>query len=208
MKSNNVKILVAGVGGQGIIYLTNMIAEAALISNIPVKISEIHGLSQRGGTVTAGIGLGNHCTGFIGTANVDFLIGLEPLEVQRCLPHLHKNSRVVLSNYRIAPYSVNAETAKYPDVNATVEYLSKHCKEVVFVNEIPAEIAPVVHNVFLLGVATRTNHFPFPAPVIEQAIHNVVDDYHIDKTVSAFRKGINFLYNNETKKSKNKKKNV
>ena len=56
----NKKILIAGVGGQGIVYLSNIIAEAAMLSDIPVSVSEIHGLSQRGGVVTSGIGLGEH----------------------------------------------------------------------------------------------------------------------------------------------------
>ena len=47
------KILIAGVGGQGVVYLTNILAEAAMLSNLPVSVSEIHGLSQRGGVVTA-----------------------------------------------------------------------------------------------------------------------------------------------------------
>ena len=107
--NKNIKILIAGVGGQGIVYLSNIIVEAAMLSDIPVSVSEIHGLSQRGGIVTSGIGLGENCTGFFGTAGVDFLIGLEPLETQRCLPYLHTKSSVIFGNYRVQPYSVNAQ---------------------------------------------------------------------------------------------------
>ena len=188
-KFQNKKILVAGVGGQGIVYLTNILAEAALLSDISVSVSEIHGLSQRGGIVTAGIGLGKYCTGFIGKANVDFFFGLEPLETQRCLPHLHKNSSVIFCNYKIAPYSVNAETAKYPDVNSFAEYLKEQCKEVVFVENIPENIDSVLYNVFLLGRATRMKDFPFTAEIIERAIENTVTDYHKEKTLTAFRMG-------------------
>ena len=134
------KILIAGVGGQGIVYLSNIIVEAAMLSDIPVNVSEIHGLSQRGGVVTSGIGLGEHCTGFIGKAGVDLLIGLEPLETQRCLPYLHKNSSVIFGNYRVQPYSVNAQMAEYPDVNVFVNYLGEQCREVVFIKEFPENI--------------------------------------------------------------------
>ena len=176
MKGNR-KIVVAGVGGQGVVYLTNIIVEAAMLSGIPVSVSEIHGLSQRGGVVTAGIGLGKYCTGFIGKANVDFLFGLEPIETQRCLPFLHKNSSVVFGNYRIAPYSVNAQIANYPDVNSFVEYLRKQCKEVVYINEVPNNIDSFLYNIFLLGSATRMKEFPFTEKIIEEAIHNTVEDY-------------------------------
>ncbi len=179
----------AGVGGQGIVYLTNILAEAAVISDIPVSVSEIHGLSQRGGIVTAGIGLGKYNTGFIGKANVDFLIGLEPLETQRCIPYLHKNSSIIFCNYQIAPYSVNSETAKYPDVNSFADYLKEQCKEVVFVKTIPENVDSVLYNVLLLGRATKMMNFPFTAETIEKAIQNTVMDYHREKTMSAFRMG-------------------
>ena len=105
------KIQIAGVGGQGVVYLTNLLVEAAMIADIPVATSEIHGLSQRGGSVTASITFGDNTYGFIEEAGADFLLGLEALEAQRCVKFLNKNSKVVIDNYRILPYSVNAETA-------------------------------------------------------------------------------------------------
>lgn len=188
-KFQNKKLLVAGVGGQGIVYLTNILSEAALLSEIPVSVSEIHGLSQRGGVVTAGIGLGKYNTGFIGNANVDFLFGLEPLEAQRCLPFLHKNSSAIFCNYKIPPYSVNAEVAKYPDINLFAEYLKEQCREVVFVENIPESVDTVLYNVFLLGRATKMKDFPFTAEIIEKAIENTVMDYHKKKSLAVFKIG-------------------
>ncbi len=186
------KILIAGVGGQGIVYLSNIIVEAAMLSNIPVSVSEIHGLSQRGGVVTSGIGLGEHTTGFYGTAGIDLLIGLEPLETQRCLSYLHKNSCVIFGNYRVQPYSVNAQMAEYPDINSFAKYLGEQCKEVVFIEKFPEGIDAVLFNVFLLGRATRMKDFPFEANKIEEAIINTVTAYHKEKTVKAFKLGVEF----------------
>ncbi|HLG35474.1 MAG TPA: 2-oxoacid:acceptor oxidoreductase family protein [Bacteroidia bacterium] len=188
----NKKILIAGVGGQGIVYLTNIIVETAMLSDIPVSVSEIHGLSQRGGIVTAGIGLGKYCTGFTGKANIDFLFGLEPLETQRCLPWLHKNSSVIFGDYRISPYAVNAQTAAYPDVISFAEYLGEQCKEVVFIKNFPENIDPILYNIFLLGRATRMKDFPFSVKKIEEAIQNTVTEYQLEKTYSAFREGMEF----------------
>lgn len=190
--TENKKILIAGVGGQGIVYLTNIITEAAMLSGIPVSVSEIHGLSQRGGVVTAGIGLGEHCTGFFGKAGVDFLIGLEPLETQRCLPYLHKNSSVIFGSHRIQPYSVNAQMAAYPDVNSFVNYLREQCKEVVFVEHFPETIDSVLQNIFLLGRATQMKVFPLEKEKIEETINSTVTGYYKEKTVDVFRQGIEF----------------
>lgn len=185
------KILIAGVGGQGIVYLSNIIVEAAMFSDIPVSVSEIHGLSQRGGVVTSGIGLGEYCTGFIGKAGVDLLIGLEPLETQRCLPFLHKGSNVIFGNYRVQPYSVNAQMAEYPDVNEFSEYLKSQCNEVVFIEKFPESIDAVLYNVFLLGRATHMNNFPFEEKKVEEAIRNTVLGHHKEKTLNAFNLGLN-----------------
>lgn len=193
--NKNVKILIAGVGGQGIVYLTNIMVEAAILAGIPVSVSEIHGLSQRGGIVTSGIGLGEHCTGFIGLAGVDFLIGLEPLETQRCLPYLHKNSGVIFGNYAIQPYSVNAQTASYPDIPAFWQYLESQCREVVFIPEFPESIDPMLYNIFLLGLATRMKGFPFSAMQVNEAIHNTVKGYYRDKTIAAFASGLEHTLN-------------
>ena len=77
------KMLIAGVGGQGVVYLTNLIVEAAMLSDIPVAASEMHGLSQRSGPVAASITFGENTYGFIEKGGVDFLIGLEPLAARK-----------------------------------------------------------------------------------------------------------------------------
>lgn len=192
MKTDYRKILIAGVGGQGIVFLSNIMVEAAMLSDIPVSVSEIHGLSQRGGVVTSGIGLGEHCTGFFGLAGVDFLLGLEPLETQRCLPYLHKKSSVIFGNNRVQPYSVNAQMAEYPDVKLFANYLEDQCKEVVFIEKFPENIDTVLYNSFLLGRATRMKDFPFRAKVIEEAIFSTVNAYHKEKTLNAFKIGLEF----------------
>jgi indolepyruvate ferredoxin oxidoreductase beta subunit len=188
----NMKILIAGVGGQGIVYLTNIIVEAAMLSGIPVSVSEIHGLSQRGGVVTSGIGLGDYCSGFIGKACVDLLIGLEPLETQRGIEYLHKNSSIIFGNYRVQPYSVNAGITTYPDVALFVKYLENECKEVIFINDFPEELDTVLYNIFLLGVANRLKDFPISREKIIEAIHSTITGQYKEKTFYAFNKGMEF----------------
>lgn len=195
MKANCKKILIAGVGGQGIVYLSNIIVEAAMLSDIPVSVSEIHGLSQRGGVVTSGIGLGEHCSGFLAKAGVDLLIGLEPLETQRCLPFLHKNSSVIFGNYRVQPYAVNAQMAEYPDVIEFTNYINQQCKEVVYIENFPKNVDSVLYNIFLLGRATRMKEFPLHANKIKEAIESTVMGYFKEKTLKAFNLGVEFELN-------------
>ncbi|MCX6296005.1 MAG: 2-oxoacid:acceptor oxidoreductase family protein [Bacteroidetes bacterium] len=197
MSSKCKKILIAGVGGQGIVYLSNIIVEAAMLSDIPVSVSEIHGLSQRGGVVTSGIGLGKNCSGFYGKAGIDILIGLEPLETQRCLNYIHKNSSIIFGNYRVQPYAVNAQMSEYPDVNEFVDYIKEQCKEVVYIEKFPENIDSVLYNVFLLGRATRMKDFPLTAKKIEEAVNATVIGHFKDKTLKAFSLGLEFGMNKQ-----------
>lgn len=183
------KILVAGVGGQGIVYLTGIIVEAAMRGEVPVHVSEIHGLSQRGGTVTSGIGLGAHRTGYIGRASVDLLIGLEIMETQRCLPWLHKGSRVVFGADRIIPNAVNAGAARYPDARALAAYLRGQCAEVACVEDFPEDLASVMHNLYLLGVASTMEGFPFAMAVLEDAARGVVSPRQVASAIAALHAG-------------------
>jgi indolepyruvate ferredoxin oxidoreductase beta subunit len=193
----NCKILVAGVGGQGIVYLTNLISEAAVLAGIPVKVSEIHGLSQRGGIVTSGIGLGENCTGFVGTANVDLLLGLEALETQRCVNHLHTDSTVIFGDSTIAPYAVSAETADYPLVERFVAFLRSQIRQVIYVKEFPRGLQALYYNIYLLGIACHLNILPFRQSIIEQAIMNIVSEFQQHKTLAAFHAGLEYIPNEQ-----------
>lgn len=204
----NKKILIAGVGGQGIVYITGILAEAGIISDIPVSVSEIHGLSQRGGIVTAGIGVGKYCTGFLADADVDFLIGLEPLEAQRCIAFLHQDSCVIMGDTQIAPYSVNAEQSKYPEIDSYASFLNDNIKKTVYVKDFPAEISTVLRNLFLLGISSAMPEFPFNPKVLEKAIERTVIEYNRERSLMAFRLGVKYMADREKheKKVNSKKK--
>lgn len=204
--SNKTKIQVAGVGGQGVVFLTNLIVEAALIADIPVATSEIHGLSQRGGSVTASITLGENTYGFIEKGGADFLLGLELLETQRCLSYLHRNSVVVADNFKITPFLVNAGAAQYPDTAAFVQLLQPQIKQVIVIEKITG-IKDILRNMFVLGVASNVSSFPLSAEVIRKAIANHATKHNLDTTLEAFDLGRNYctLHSNNKKQiSKNK----
>jgi len=188
---NPKKMLIAGIGGQGVVYLTNLITEAAISTGIPVASSEIHGLAQRRGSVMAAITLGENSFGYIEEAGADFLIGLEPLEAQRCFSYLNKDSRVIIDNNRIFPHSVTSGKTTYPDVNAFIEYLRKNIKQVIFNLEFDKNLNPLLRNSYILGRATQLDDFPIPCPNIEQVIADSTKAKYREESVKAFRLGVN-----------------
>ncbi len=184
-----IKILIAGVGGQGVVFLTDLIVEAAVLANITVSTSEIHGLSQRGGTVTAGITLGDNVFGFIEKSSVDILIGLEPLEAQRCGGFLYKDSVSVIDDNRILPFSVNSGKRDYPETTKFIDYLKRNIKDVIYVSEDFGEIKVIHRNLFVLGKLCASGNFPIDICWIEKAIIKIIRSGLEDLGVEMFRKG-------------------
>lgn len=188
--SKTTKILVAGVGGQGVVFITNLLVKAALLADISVATSEIHGLTQRGGSVTAGVTLGEHTYGFLEKGGVDILIGLEPLEAQRCVAYLNKKSYAVISNSRILPYSVNSGHSAYPDIEKFVRFLDKNIQQVIYISETPNSIIIILRNLYVLGRASNEIDFPIQAEFIEKAITKLAKEGFEEESLAAFRLGL------------------
>jgi indolepyruvate ferredoxin oxidoreductase beta subunit len=183
-------MMIAGVGGQGVVYLTNLMVEAALIVGIPVATSEIHGLSQRGGSVTAGITFGENSYGFIEKGGADFIIGLEPLEAQRSLPFLSPKSQVIIDDKQVYPFSVNSGKAVYPDVMAFVEFLKDKIAQVIYNSEFDSNLNSLHRNLYILGKATKLDGFPLPLDSLEGAIVEMSNSRLRDESVRVFRLGV------------------
>lgn len=114
---NQVKnILLAGVGGQGILLASEVLSEAMMLSGFDVKKNEVHGMSQRGGSVVSHVRWGEKVySPIIPEGEVDILFSFELLETCRYLPLLRKNGRVLVNNLKIAPPAVALGQMAYPD---------------------------------------------------------------------------------------------
>ena len=137
----------------------------------------------------AGVTFGENTYGFIERGGADFLIGLEPLETQRCLPFLNAASKVVIDNKRVLPYSVNAEKASYPDSQTFVDYLEKHTGRVVVIMDDGAGLIPILRNIRALGCASTFDDFPIPQACIEKAIETLAKAEYKEQSLEAFRLG-------------------
>ncbi len=112
---NTTNILLAGVGGQGILLASEVLSEVCLMAGLDVKKNEIHGMSQRGGSVVSHVRFGEKVySSIIPEGEVDILFSFELLETCRYLPLLRKDGRIVASNWKIAPPSVALGKQAYP----------------------------------------------------------------------------------------------
>lgn len=109
-------ILMVGVGGQGIILASDILAESLMEAGFDVKKSEVHGMAQRGGSVTSHVRFGKKVySPLIGKRRVDILYSLEMLEALRSIDFLKSDSFIILNDYRLNPPSVSLGVEEYPE---------------------------------------------------------------------------------------------
>lgn len=191
MDTNTLKkqmgIIITGVGGQGVILCSDIIAEAALMSGYDVKQAEVHGMSQRGGSVISHVKFGSKVfSPLVEKGFCDLIIALEELEGLRYMNYLKKNGKIVVNRMKINPLSVLAGKEKYPeDID---EVLSSH--GAIFIDGI--EIARKAGNqravnIVLLGAASR--YIPFDENAWIRAIEKRFHEKYRESNILAFKMG-------------------
>ncbi len=182
----NFNIIISGTGGQGLITLLQILAEAALIEGLDVKTSELHGLSQRGGSVETHLRFGkNIYSPLISLGSADLILGLEIVEGLRAFPYA--NSKTV--------FLVNKYLFPFPGSPSEKEIIKKSetLVENSLLHIIPAsEICQkelgreVVSGVYLLGYAVFKKLIPLKPISVLKAISKVVPEKYLDLNKKAF----------------------
>lgn len=183
-------ILITGVGGQGIIFASRVLAKIALESGYEVKVSEVHGMAQRGGSVVTHLRFGKHVySPLISQGEADFIIGFEKLEAMRCLLFLKPDGCLIVNDQVINPLPVLLGKAAYPeDVDS---YISGHPDRVRLVQALymARELGdPRVVNIILLGVLAQ--YLDFPLNDWQQAIEKCVRPQFVELNRLAFQAGL------------------
>ena len=146
-------IILAGVGGQGILTIATIIGDAAAVAGVNLKQAEVHGMSQRGGDVQSNLRLSTEPihSDLIRQGAADIIISMEPMEALRYLPYLNKQGWVVTSSN---PYK---NIPNYPDEQAIIEELNALPNTAILpIEDLAKENSmPKSANVFLLGMAAK-----------------------------------------------------
>ena len=133
MKDSVTSLLLAGVGGQGVLLAGDIICKVMMRAGLDVKKSEVHGMAQRGGCVTSHVRYGRKVYSPIAKeGDVNILVTFEKLETLRYLNYLTKDGRVIINEEEIFPPSVNMGDAAYP-LDA-VDIVRRQFKDVLLVN--------------------------------------------------------------------------
>lgn len=167
------RILLAGVGGQGTLTATNLLALMAMDKNIPVTSGEIHGMAQRGGVVESTLLLGGYLSPRISVAEADILLGFEPLETLRALPYLKPGGLVVSNSEPTPPVAVNLGQETYPSLDAIRDKVHRCAGEMHFIpcKTLGLKAGTVLcANLVLLGGFCATQGGPFDLEDLKQGI--------------------------------------
>lgn len=189
MNENNVKtILLAGVGGQGTILVSRILTHALMAAGYDVKMSEIHGMAQRGGSVSTTVRYGPKVySPLIGKGGADILVAFEEMEAVRWTDWLKPQGVVVVNDYRIRPLPVASGAAQYPD-NCISELEGAFRTVIVRAGEEAIRLGnPRVMNVILLGALVQA--FGMDEFDWEGALKAQVPPKFLDINRQAFERG-------------------
>jgi indolepyruvate ferredoxin oxidoreductase beta subunit len=182
-------ILFSGVGGQGILLASEIMAYALLAAGYDVKKSEVHGMAQRGGSVTAQLRYGDKVySPLIEPGRADIQMAFEMMEAVRYLPYLHKDSTVIVNTQKILPPSVATGKTTYPE--DVLDHITAQGIKVVLVDafELAREVGEVrTANVVMVGAISA--FLPMASSVYEEIIAARVPVKFKDVNLKAFAAG-------------------
>ena len=184
----NTNILISGVGGQGVILVSEIIAQAAVFANLEVKQSEVHGVAQRGGAVVSHVRYGEKVySPLIKAGESDFILAFEKLEAVRWAHHLREGGTLIVNDNEIMPTVFDRKT-KYPkNILKLVE--KKGIKPVVI--NATAEALELGNfraaNTIMCGALA--SFLDFSDEVWENAIRKRLPEKILDINLKAFNRG-------------------
>jgi indolepyruvate ferredoxin oxidoreductase beta subunit len=187
----NLDIVFSGVGGQGVVVLSDIYCEAAIIDGFDVAKAEIHGMAQRGGSIVAYARIGDKVESpLIETGKADVLVGFEILETARALPMLKRGGDVIV-NMKYIPPSCTASIVKPKKTEELMQILRAKAKvhEVDGVGIAEKLRNPLVVNTILLGALSALPEVPVKAASFEQAIAGRLKEKYVPLNLKAFQLG-------------------
>jgi indolepyruvate ferredoxin oxidoreductase beta subunit len=184
--------ILAGVGGQGTLLASNVVAHVGVEAGFDVKKAEVHGMAQRGGSVNSHVRWGKKIySPLIGRGEADYLVVLEKLEALRYLDMLRPGGMVLVGEMRIPPLSVSSGDDVYPDDDRVRRMVGERTDKLVWVPSIrlAREAGNArAHNVVVLG-ALSTRIEGVPTEVWRQVIARWVPQRYVEVNMNAFEAG-------------------
>ena len=183
-------IMIVGVGGQGTLLASRILGNTVIGEGYDVKVSEVHGMSQRGGSVVTYVRYGEKVhSPIIDKGGADIILAFELLEAKRALPYLKKGGKIIVNSQEIDPMPVIIGACKYPE-NIAEEL--KNTADTTVVDALSLAKAAgnqKAVNVVLIGVMAKNTEIPYDVWV--ETIKNTVPEKFLEINLKAFDLGYN-----------------
>ncbi|MDH3345315.1 MAG: indolepyruvate oxidoreductase subunit beta [Desulfobacteraceae bacterium] len=189
---NPTRLIIVAVGGQGNLLASKVIGESALLADVPVRMSEIHGMAQRGGVVESSIVFGTVRSTIISDGEADVLVGFEPSETLRALNKCNSNTVVITNLAPLPPFTVAVGSGIYPDLDVLQSLIrAKTANLIAFDAEALAiEAGNVLSvNMVLLGALIQTGKIPLSSETVKEAIKTKTKKAFVESNLKAFELG-------------------
>ena len=188
MKTTN--IMIVGVGGQGTLLASRILGNAVIGEGYDVKVSEVHGMSQRGGSVVTYVKFGEKVySPIIGQGEADIVLAFELLEAYRSLPYLREGGRVIVNAQSIEPMPVITGAAQYPE-NIAEKLAGKAAVTATDALPLAKEAGNSrAVNVVLIGLMAKNTEIPYERWI--ETIKATVPPKFLDVNLKAFELGYN-----------------
>ena len=186
------RLVIVAVGGQGNLLASSVLGEAALLSGIPLHMSEIHGMAQRGGVVESSLVFGDAESTIISDGEADMLVGFEPAETLRAIGKCNANTVVITNLAPLMPFTVNIGQGVYPDLKKLQDLIrGKTARLIAFNAAALAKQAgnPLSVNMVLLGALTQTGVLPLSVDEVKEAMRTKTKKAFLDSNLKAFDLG-------------------
>ena len=186
------RIFFTGVGGQGTLLATRVLGEAALLSDIPVVVSEVHGMAQRGGVVESAVVMGAVQGPVISDGEADVLMAFEPLEALRALRKCSPRSLVIANTSPVSPFTVSAGLEQYPDIDEMMSTVSEHVGRLIaydarsLARKAGSDLSV---NMVLLGTLMCYGEMPFGRDEVEKVLKTRTRRSYLEMNLKAFELG-------------------
>ena len=189
---NTTRLIIVAVGGQGNLLSSRVLGEAALLSDVPIRMSEIHGMAQRGGVVESALVFGDAESTIISDGEADVLMGFEPLETLRALNKCNRDTVVISNLAPLPPFTVAIGKGVYPRLEKLQALIRAKIKKLIAFDAV--DLAKKAGNVMsvnmvLLGALIQTEILPLTAENVKEAIRTKTAKPFVETNLKAFELG-------------------
>jgi indolepyruvate ferredoxin oxidoreductase beta subunit len=186
------RIVFIGVGGQGNLLSSRILGEAAMQAGLPVNVSEVHGMAQRGGVVESDVVLGGAMSSIVSEGEADVLLGFEPAETLRALGKCSQESTVIINITPQVPFTVAVGQGVYPSIPDSLRFLKSKVKRLIAINAnaLAEQAGSVLSvNIVMLGALAQSQTIPLGIDQIKEAIKRNFKQKLWDVNLKAFDLG-------------------